>query len=306
MALSQTSSEIRPDTGHREIHAQYISNSVGPDYFRVLDIPILRGRPFLETDSAGSPAAVILNGNLARLLFGAADPVGHTIRLAAGRDARVVGVARNSKYIALGEEGVLAMYRPFAQPGGPAPSDELAGRVAVVFLRVHGDPGPFLRGIGGTLSEPSPENAVEVHAMREAADWALLPSRVGAGVFGATALLGLAIAAIGLYGLLLQTVSRRIPEIGVRLALGATPGHVLWMVACESARLVVVGAAIGLTLAVVAMRPLSRFLVPGVRATDPRNFVAVCCGLAMVAALATIAPAVRALRVDPAVALRHE
>jgi predicted permease len=306
MAMSQTSSEIRPDTGHREIHAQYISNSVGPDYFRVLDIPILRGRPFLETDSAGSPAAVILNGNLARLLFGAADPVGHTIRLAAGRDARVVGVARNSKYIALGEEGVLAMYRPFAQPGGPAPSDELAGRVAVVFLRVHGDPGPFLRGIGGTLSEPSPENAVEVHAMREAADWALLPSRVGAGVFGATALLGLAIAAIGLYGLLLQTVSRRIPEIGVRLALGATPGHVLWMVACESARLVVVGAAIGLTLAVVAMRPLSRFLVPGVRATDPRNFVAVCCGLAMVAALATIAPAVRALRVDPAVALRHE
>jgi putative ABC transport system permease protein len=142
--------------------------------------------------------------------------------------------------------------------------------------------------------------------MREAADWALLPSRVGAGVFGATALLGLAIAAIGLYGVLLQTVSRRIPEIGVRLALGATPGRVLWMVACESGRLVVVGAAIGLALAVVAMRPLSRFLVPGVRATDPWNFVAVCCGLAIVAALATLAPAARALRVDPAVALRHE
>jgi predicted permease len=306
MALSQTSSEIRPDSGNREIHAQYISNSIGPDYFRVLDIPILRGRPFLETDRAGTPAVVILNENLARLLFGAADPLGHTIRFAAGREARVVGVARNSKYITLGEEGVLAMYRPFAQPGGPAPSDELVGRTAVVFLRVHGDPSRYLRGIGRTLSGPNPDNAVEVHAMREAAEWALLPSRVGAGVFGATALLGLAIAAIGLYGVLLETVSRRIPEIGVRLALGATPGRILWMVAGESARLVVVGTAIGLAFAVVAMRPLARFLVPGVRATGPWNFVAVCCGLALVAALATIAPAVRALRVEPAVALRHE
>jgi predicted permease len=306
MALSRTSNEIRPDTGGREIHVQYISNSVGPDYFRVLDIPILRGRPFLETDRAGTPALVILNENLARLLFGNADPLGHAIRFASGGDARVVGVARNSKYIALGEEGVLAMYTPFAQRRGPAPSDELVGRTAHVFLRVHGDPGRFLRGIGRTLSEPDPDIAVEVRAMREAADWALLPSRVGAGVFGATALLGLAIAAIGLYGVLLQTVSRRIPEIGVRLALGATPGRVLWMVACESGRLVVVGAAIGLALAVVAMRPLSRFLVPGVRATDPWNFVAVCCGLAIVAALATLAPAARALRVDPAVALRHE
>jgi|SRR5271157_1252293 len=306
MALSQTSATFRPDGGNREIHAQYISNSVGPDYFRVLDIPILRGRPFIETDRAGAPAVVILNESLARLLFGPADPLGRIIRYAAGRDARVVGVARNSKYITLGEEGVLALYRPFAQPGGPAPSDEVVGRTAVLFLRVHGDPGRFLRGIGRTLSDPNPDNAVEVRPMRDAADWALLPSRVGAGVFGATALLGLAIAAIGLYGLLLQTVSRRIPEIGVRLALGATPGHVLRMVAGESARLVVVGAAIGFTLAVVAMRPLSRFLVPGVRATDPWNFVAVCGGLAIVAALATVAPAARALRVDPAAALRHE
>jgi predicted permease len=306
MALSQTSGDLRPDAGNREIHARYISNSVGPDYFRVLDIPILRGRPFLDTDSAGAPAVVILNENLARLLFGATDPLGHIIRLAPGRDATVVGVARNSKYIALGEGGVLAMYRPFAQPGGPAPSEELVGRTAVVFLRVHGDPGRFLREIGRTLSEPNPNNAAEVHAMREAATWALLPSRVGAGVFGAAALLGLAIAAIGLYGLLLQTVSRRIPEIGVRRALGATSGRILWMVAGESACLVAVGAAIGLAFAVVAMRPLSRFLVPGVRATDPWNFVAVCCGLAIVAALATIAPAARALRVEPAVALRHE
>ena len=305
MALSRTSGEIRADSGGRAIHAQYISNSVGPDYFRALDIPIVRGRPFLATDRAGTSAVAILNENLARLLFGAIDPVGHTIRLAANRDATVVGVARNSKYVTLGEEGVLAMYQPFAQRG-VSPSDGVVGRTAHMFLRVHGDPGPFLSKIEKTLSEPNPDNAVEVHPMREAADWALLPSRVGAGVFGATALLGLAIAAIGLYGLLLQTVSRRIPEIGLRLALGATPGCILRMVAADSARLVGAGAAIGLTLAVVAMRPLARFLVPGVHATDPWNFVAVCCGLGLVAALATIAPAARALRVEPAVALRHE
>jgi ABC-type antimicrobial peptide transport system permease subunit len=142
--------------------------------------------------------------------------------------------------------------------------------------------------------------------MRDVFSWALLPSRIGAGVLGAMALLGLALASVGLYGVLLYAVSRRIGEIGVRVALGATPARVLGMVAGESARLLGAGMAIGLGVAVFAVRPLSMFLVPGVRPTDATNFVAVAFALSLVAALATLAPALRALRIDPAVALRQE
>jgi putative ABC transport system permease protein len=120
------------------------------------------------------------------------------------------------------------------------------------------------------------------------------------------ALFGLMLASIGLYGVLLYSTQQRIHEIGIRVALGATPRDVLALVGGQSFKLVATGMGIGLAVAVVAVRPLAMFLVPEVRPTDPMNFVAVACMLALVAGLATVAPTVRALRVDPAVALRHE
>jgi ABC-type antimicrobial peptide transport system permease subunit len=105
---------------------------------------------------------------------------------------------------------------------------------------------------------------------------------------------------------LLYGIQQRTREIGVRVALGATPADVLGMVARQSSKLVAAGLALGLAAAAVAVRPLAMFLVPEVRPADPVNFAAVACVLALVAALATVAPTVRALRVDPAVALRHE
>jgi len=147
---------------------------------------------------------------------------------------------------------------------------------------------------------------VETHAMSEIFAGALLPSRVGAAILGSMALFGLLLASIGLYGVLLYATEQRMREIGIRVALGATPGDVLAMVVGQSLRLVALGMAIGLALAAVAVRPLSMFLVPEVRPADPLNFVAVACALALVASLATLAPTARALRVDPAAALRHE
>jgi putative ABC transport system permease protein len=142
--------------------------------------------------------------------------------------------------------------------------------------------------------------------MNEIFTGALLPSRVGAAILGSMALFGLLLASIGLYGVLLYATQQRIREIGIRVALGATPANVLAMVVGQSLKLVTVGMAIGLAVAAVAVRPLSMFLVPEVRPADPLNFVAVACALALVASLATAAPTARALRVDPAVALRHE
>jgi putative ABC transport system permease protein len=116
----------------------------------------------------------------------------------------------------------------------------------------------------------------------------------------------LLLASIGLYGVLLYSTQRRTGEIGIRVALGAAPGDVLAMVAGQSCKLAATGMTIGLAIAVFAVWPLAMFLAPDVRPTDPINFVAVALLLALVAALATVAPTVRALRVDPVVALRHE
>ena len=142
--------------------------------------------------------------------------------------------------------------------------------------------------------------------MRNALALALLPSRAGAAMLGATGLLGLALASIGLYGTLLYAVSRRTREIGLRMALGASPAGILRMVLQRSLVLSGVGIAIGMAMAFLAVRPLARFLTPEVHPTDPANFLAVGGVLLVVAFLATIVPAARALRVDPTVALRYE
>jgi ABC-type antimicrobial peptide transport system permease subunit len=135
---------------------------------------------------------------------------------------------------------------------------------------------------------------------------ALLPSQAAAAVLGAMGLLGLTLAAIGLYGVLLYSVSRRTREIGLRVALGATPSEVLRLVGRHSLVLVGTGVIIGLILALLAVQPLALFLVPGLHALDATAFLAVIGVLAAVTLLATLTPALRASRVDPMVALRYE
>ena len=135
--------------------------------------------------------------------------------------------------------------------------------------------------------------------MRNALGFALLPSRIGAALLGSAALLGLALASIGLYGVLAYSVTRRTPEIGLRIALGADGRAVLRMVLRES-------AALGLGVAAFATRPLAMFLVPELSPTDPPTFLGVVGVLSVVAVAATLAPALRAIRVDPMTALRTE
>ena len=297
LAFSRARDWLRPDAGSRTVRVVYNSNSVGPDYFRTMGIPIQQGRAFLDSDRPGAPEVVILNENMARRLFGNANPVGHILRFPDNRDTRVVGIARNSKYATLGEENALALYAPFSQRNYAV--------FAHFFVRTRDAPETMVRKVDETLGALDPGSAVETHAMGEIFVGALLPSRVGAAILGSMALFGLLLASIGLYGVLLYAIQQRIREIGIRVALGATPGNIFTMVTGQSLRLVTAGVGIGLAAAVVAVRPLSMFLVPEVRPADPMNFVPVACVLSLVAALATVAPTARALRVDPAVALRH-
>jgi putative ABC transport system permease protein len=273
------------------------SNNVGPDYFRAMAIPMVSGREFLPTDRAGGPQVAIINENFARYAFGDTSPVGHNIRFPTGEPVTIVGVAKNSKYFTLGEVNKLALYSAYAQQ--PAPD-------SLHFLVRAASPAALVKPVIRILSDLDRSAAIETKPMHNALVLALFPSRAGAAILGSVGLLGLMLASIGLYGVLAYTISRRIREIGLRVALGAAPRTVLWMVFRDSFVLVAVGMTIGITIAAVVTKPLVMFLVPGLSPADPLAFLLAIALLGAVAVVATVGPALRAVRVDPLVALRYE
>jgi predicted permease len=291
--------DVRTDLMSQPVHGNFKTNFVSPDYFRTMDIAILQGRDFNASDGGNAPPVAIINENAARLLFGDVSPVGHTVEWLPGRMSVIIGVARNSKYFTLGESGTLAWYAPYEQMKGRATNLHF-------LVRAAGRPEPLVPVIGAVLGKFDTAAAIDTKPMSKALAFALLPSRFGAAILGSVGLLGLTLAAVGLYGALLYSVSRRVREIGLRVALGATPSSVLSLVGRQSAVLVGTGVALGLGLSALAVRPLAMFLIPEVRPADPWNFAVVAMVLLLVGLAATLPPAIRALRVDPVVALRHE
>jgi predicted permease len=292
---------IGTDLAVKPVHVQFNNNYVGPGYFKTMGIAILSGREFLPSDRKAAPRVAILNQNMANRLFGGINPVGHTVAFEKGHPILIAGVAKNSKYFTLGEENANAWYEPYAQWGGSVVNLHFLVRASG-----SGSPQALIPAIRSALGQLDRTAALEIKPMRNALAFAMLPSQVGAAILGAMGLLGLLLASIGLYGTLLYAVSRRIREIGLRVALGASPAGIMSMVLHQSFALVGSGVAVGIALAVFAVRPLAMFLVPEVRTTDATNFVVVAAVLCAVALAATVAPALRALRVDPVVALRHE
>jgi len=287
---------VRADASGAAIRLLYQCNNVSPDYFRAMGIPLLRGREFSPADRKGGPALAIVNESFARAVFGKADPIGHTFTTE--KTMQVVGVVKDSKYFTLGEQQRLAVYEPyFAHPEPVTLS---------FFVRTSASPSSYVKPVTEVLGPLDPTAAIEVKPMSQALGFALLPSQAGAALLGATGVLGLVLAAVGLYGILLYSVARRTREIGLRVALGAAPSHVLCTILRSSFSLTGVGLTIGLALALVVTRPVSMFLVPGLSPSDPATFAGVIGILVGVAMLATLTPALRALRVDPMTALRHE
>jgi len=295
-----TMTDVRTDVSEQPVRVRFHGNCAGPDYFRTMGIPILQGREFLPSDGKGGGDAVIINENMARELFGAKNPVGHTFRYTRptlGAPLTVVGVAKNSKYFTLGEENPLALYNSF----NPDP-----WMTNLHFLVRASRPRDVVKETAQTLGRLDTSASIEVKPMRDAMGFAFLPSRVGAALLGSMGMLGLALASIGLYGVLAYSVARRTREIGLRVALGADRAAVLRMVARESFGLLGTGLAIGLGISVFATKPLAMFLVPELSPSDPATFLTVVAVLGAVAFAATLGPALRALRVDPMTALRYE
>jgi predicted permease len=292
-------SEMFVDGAARKVRAEFHPNQVTAEYFATMGIRMVRGRAFTSADRTGAPRVAIVNENLARRLFGDTDPIGHTIGFRQPNELTIVGVAANGKYFTLGEENPMAYYEAYSQWRGTDPNLHLVVRAAA-------PPRELVRAIDRALTELDPSASVETRPMRNALGLAMLPSQVGAILLGSMGVLGLLLAAVGLYGSLLYAVSRRVREIGVRVALGAAPADVIRLVMRQSLTMVAAGLAAGVGLSVFAVRPLAMFLIPEVRTGDVGNFVAVGAILLAIAVAATAAPTVKALRVDPVTALRYE
>ena len=274
-------------------------NVVGPNYFRTMETPLLRGREFTEIDREGAPGTVVINETLAARLWPNENALGKRVSTTGpeGPFLEVVGVARDSKYRSLGEVSRPYVYLPLQQSYDPK---------MTLVVRTKGEPKaitPVVREQIRTLNANLP--IADVQTLREQLELTLLPSRIAAWTLGGFGALALLLAGIGIYGVVSYGAAQRTREIGVRMALGAKEKDVLGLVLWDGLIVIGAGLAIGLLLAAAATRVISAFLY-GVGATDPLTFVAVPLLLGGVALVASYIPARRAVKVDPLVALRYE
>ena len=273
------------------------TNVVGVDYFRTMDIPIMRGRAFGPEDRQGGPGVAIVNDEFARRFFNG-DALGKRVKVdSEGQYLEIIGVARTAKYRDLREEPLSFIYLPLSQEYQPD---------MTLIVRTAGDPAALLGTLRNEMSGVNKAVPVSsVRMMSETIAGQLAVDRMIAvllSVFGGAALL---LAAIGIYGVMGYAVAQRTREIGIRVALGADRGNIMTLIVRRGLMLTVIGASIGLVLAFALTRALKSLLF-GVSATDPLTFSAIVTLLVAVALVACYFPARRATKVDPIVALRNE
>ncbi len=269
--------------------------SVGPDYFRTLGIPLLRGRDFDASDVAGSPAVAIVNETFARTHFPDTDAVGQRIATAGKPEAVVIGVVRGHRIDTIGEAPKSVAYFPYAQ---------LPGRL-IVHARTSIAPDALVATVQGAVNEVDPAVPVSVQTRRRSASFELGLRRGGTMAMGAMGVVGLLLAMVGLYGVMAYVAASRTPEVGIRMVLGASPHRIRREMLQRTLGLVGAGALAGAVAVAGTMPALATFLA-GVSPFDPIAFVSAAVVLVLVGLVATYVPVRRASHVDPARALRHQ
>lgn len=272
------------------------TSSVTSGFFEAAGIRLLRGRLFDGRDTPGSGTTAVVSQAMAERFWPGVDPLGRTF-LADGEEATVVGVAADTKVRSLGEEPRPYLYRSLSQE---------FSSVLTVVAATRGAAAGALPRLTRALAGVNPDiRVVKTGTMRDHLDILLLPSRLAATAFGALATLALLLALVGLYGVVSYAVARRSREMGIRMSLGAAPRSVVALMLGSGLRLVSIGCAVGLALAVVVGLGL-RSLLFQVGALDPVTFIGVPLLFLLVGALAAWVPARRAGRMDPAAALRSD
>ena len=269
-----------------------VANRVSPDWFATLRIPLVAGRDFTWDDRPGTTPVAVVSETLARQLW-AGDALGRRVRFG-DLPLEVVGIARDSKYLTLGEVARPLIYLPLRQQ--PL-------RFATLHVRTS-DPRAAGQAAIDALRQLAPEATVEVRSMPDAVAVAVLPARIGAAVTGIFGLLAVALATFGVYGLVSFSVLQRRREIGIRRAIGATAGDIVRLIVRHHAGLVGVGVTVGLAVGVLGAMVLRAFLT-GVGPSDPLSLAGTLLLVAGAALTASIVPALRATRHDPIAAVRE-
>jgi predicted permease len=284
----------------------------GPDYFRTMGIPLLQGRFLAREDTANSPCVAVIDSNFAHKFFADGKPVGHTITagFAAFGPCTIVGVVGHVKDAGLNDAGVANQYQTYyslyQDPDRWVP---LNYPDASIIVRTPLDTATVIPAIKAAVYEAGSDQPIyNVQTMRQIVADSMSEQRFPMILLGAFAGLALLLAAVGIYGMISYSVTQRVQEIGIRMALGADKRNVLRLFIGRELRLVLAGIALGAVGALILTRTLSSLshLLYGIGSSDPLTFATVSVVLIGVAALACYIPARRAAKVDPIVALRYE
>jgi putative ABC transport system permease protein len=266
----------------------------GEQFCHVLGIPILRGRDFEIADRSRQPVPALVNQTLARTLFGDADPIG--AQLLVGREhervLEIVGVTADAKMRTLGEDHAPVFFTPFTD--------------SQLIVRVAGNPAQWIQPLRNALADADAAAPIDVRPLSDASAGAIFPMRVAAGFIGSLSALGLLLVLTGLYSSVSYATRRRTREMAIRAAIGATRANILWVAIRDGCAVLACGIAVGLPLAVAAIRPLTDILPSGVNPWDPVTFCAVGILLLATGAGAALVPARFVANVDPALALRED
>jgi putative ABC transport system permease protein len=276
--------------------------AVAPGYFEMLRIPIVEGRSFDARDGASGNKAAIINLTMARMFYGNQSPIGRRIREDASPNApwyTIVGVAADVKNRGIDKPTGTELYFPYSQIDGGIRSRSLV-------IKTSGDPRRFLPAIRKQISDLDPSLPIaQVRLMEDVIDAANARPRFLTVLLSLFSFIALALAAVGIYGVMAFLVAQRTREFGIRMAIGAAPARVLHLVLGQGLRLGLIGVAVG-ALGAFLLTRFMRQLLFDVQSFDPLTFVATAVLLTLVIAAACYIPARRATRVDPMVALRYE
>jgi putative ABC transport system permease protein len=268
-------------------------------FFDAMSIPLVSGRIFTEQDTTDKPPVILINETMARRYFTGQDPLGRRLSIlpATSTPREIVGIVKDVRLQSLSSQVAPGVFIPYTQDPWP--------RMNLV-VRTNTDPTALRAAIQQVVLNIDKEQPVaNVQTMRRVISDSVMPQRLSMGLLSTFALLALALAVVGIYGLTAYSVGQRTREIGIRMALGAQQADVLKMIVRKGVFVTLVGASIGLAGALAVTRGLSGLLF-GVTATDSAVFVGVTLSLIAAAILASFVPARKATRVDPMVALRYE
>ena len=302
MYSGRTETDVRIEGRAEPVRVAYEDNRVGPGYFRAMGIELLRGRDFGRADRFGAPLVVVVNQEFVRRYFEGRDPIGRHIFMPTDPQptpAAVIGVVADSKYRSIGEGREAALYQAYLQR--PAPE-----RFVHVVVRTAGPPASSRDAVRDAVVALDSTAAIAIEPMTSTIAFAFLPSRIGAALVGALGVLGAGLAMVGLYGVVAFGVTRRTPEIGIRMALGAPRAAVVRLILFDGGVIVLAGLVAGLGLALLVTRPLAAFLVAELPAQDTVSFTGSALLLLLTSLAASWSPARRATRIEPSIALRAE